>query len=103
MVVGGDDEEPGAEVEGDDHAPQVPPRRDASHGADGGHHVEHLEERKKAVRSSCDFLLHLPRLDLAVLSGVICNVTRESDREMIRKGTILTAIAGVTLRGEEPS
>ena len=67
MVVGGDDEEPGAEVEGDDHAPQVPPRGDARHGADGGHHVEHLKEIKKAVRSSCDFLLHLPRLDLAVI------------------------------------
>ena len=60
VVVGGDDEEPGAEVEGDDHAPQVPPRGDARHGADGGHHVEHLKEGKKGVRSSCDFLLHLP-------------------------------------------
>ena len=57
MVVGGDDEEPGAEVEGDDHAPQVPPRGDARHGADGGHHVEHLKEGKKAVRS---FLMRFP-------------------------------------------
>ena len=50
VVVGGDDEESGAEVEGDDHAPQVPPGGDARHGADGRHHVEHLQ-RKEQVSS----------------------------------------------------
>ena len=47
VVVGGDDEQPGAEVEGDDHAPQVPPGGDARHRADGRHHVEHLQERRR--------------------------------------------------------
>ena len=46
VVVGGDDEQSGAEVEGDHHAPQVPPGRDARHGADRRHHVEHLQVKE---------------------------------------------------------
>ena len=47
VVVGGDDEQSGAEVEGDDHAPQVAPGRDAGHGADRRHHVEHLQVKEE--------------------------------------------------------
>ena len=49
VVVGGDDEQSGAEVEGDHHAPQVPPGRDARHGADRRHHVEHLQVRRSKL------------------------------------------------------
>ena len=59
MVVGGDDEQSGAEVEGDDHAPQVAPGRDAGHGADRRHHVEHLQGKKERNSFQTALSLHV--------------------------------------------
>ncbi len=48
VVVGGDDEQPRPEVEGDHDAPQVPAGGDPSDGADRRDHVVHLKQQGEA-------------------------------------------------------
>ena len=52
MVVGGNDEEPGAQMEGDDNAPEITAGRDASHGANTGHHIVDLKRKETKLKKS---------------------------------------------------
>ena len=61
VVVRGDDEQPGPQVERDDNAPEVAPWRDAGHGTDAWDNIVDLERAKRSKgrcqTSNCCFFL----------------------------------------------